>query len=290
MQAGMVTRRSCAYACPVHVKVRHDTLYRYDVPIALGPHVLRLSPRGGAAFASVNVDPVPTQQWVELDSLGNSLIRLIFQGETRQLRIQNHFDVDTTHPVQPAVPNWSLPLAHSLAADGSDANLQGPVIAPSVRSFAEAIALAQAARPLDFLDALARDLHTRIDGKARAGSGTQLAADTLASERGACRDIATLYLEACRALGLSARFVSGYHAYAGQFSEQGDLHAWVEVELPGAGYFGWDPTLGARTGAGHIAVATGATQAATKPIEGSYTFQGTLLNSTLDFSLTVDAR
>jgi len=290
MQAGMVTRRSRAYASCVHVKVRHDTLYRYDVPIALGPHVLRLAPRGGATLASISVDPAPLQQWVELDPLGNSLTRLIFQGETRQLRIQNHFEIDTTPPIQPPLPHWSLPLGPALAADGTDASFGGPPIAPSVRSFAEAVAVAQGHRPLEFLDALAHDLHKRIDGKARAGAGTQFAADTLASERGACRDIAAVYLEACRALGLSARFVSGYHAYAGQLSEQGDLHAWVEVAVADAGFVGWDPTLGARTGAGHIAVAAGATQAATKPIEGSYTFQGTVLNSTLDFSLTVDAR
>lgn len=283
----MVTRRSYAYASCVYVKVRHDTLYRYDVPIALGPHVLRLAPRGGAARASISVGPTPIQQWVELDPLGNRLTRLIFQGETQELRVQNHFEVDTTLPAQPALPHWSLPLGPALAADGT---FQGPAITPSVRSFAEAVAVAQGHRPLEFLDALAHDLHKRIDGKARAGAGTQFAADTLASERGACRDIATLYLEACRALGLSARFVSGYHAYAGQLSEQGDLHAWVEVEFADAGFVGWDPTLGARVGAGHIAVAAGATQAATKPIEGSYTFQGTLLNSTLDFSLTVDAR
>lgn len=283
----MVRRRSPAYASHVHVKVRHDTLYRYDVPIALGPHVLRLLPRGGAALVSLSVDPTPIQQWVELDSLGNSLTRLIFQGETQELRVQNHFEIDTTLPAAPALPHWSLPLGPALAADGT---FHGTAIAPSVRGFAETVAVAHGHRPLAFLDALAQALHTRIDGKARAGTGTQFAADTLASERGACRDIATLYLEACRALGLSARFVSGYHAYAGQLSEQGDLHAWVEVEFVDAGFVGWDPTLGTRTGAGHIAVAAGATQAATKPVEGSYTFQGTLLNSTLDFSLTIDAR
>ena len=286
----MVTCRTCPYASHVHVKVRHDTLYRYDVPIALGPHVLRLSPRGGVALGSLSVHPLPTQRWVELDPLGNSLTRLLFEGETRELRVQNHFEVNTALPAQPAVPSWWLPIGPALGADGTDGSFGGPPVAPSVRGFAEAIASAQGQRPLGFLDALAHDLHTRIDGKARAGAGTQLAADTLASERGACRDIATLYLEACRALGLSARFVSGYHAYAGQLSEQGDLHAWVEVEFAGAGFVGWDPTLGTRTGAGHIAVAAGATQAATKPIEGSYTFQGTLLNSTLDFSLSIDAR
>jgi transglutaminase-like putative cysteine protease len=271
----------------VHVRVHHDTLYRYDVPITLGPHVLRLSPRGGAALASLVVEPTPVQQWVEIDALGNTLTQLVFQGDTRQLRVENRFELRTHPPARPELPNWYLPLGPALATDGTRS---GPPIAPSVHQLAHSIALAHGNRPVDVLDALARDLSTRIDGKSRAGTGTQLAADTLASARGACRDIATLYLDACRALGLSARFVSGYHAYPGQLSEQGDLHAWVEVEFPGTGFVGWDPTLGTRADEGHIAVATGPTQEATKPIEGSYTFQGTVLNSTLDFALSIDAR
>ncbi|HEY6728264.1 MAG TPA: transglutaminase family protein [Polyangiaceae bacterium] len=271
----------------MHVRVHHDTIYDYDVPIALGPHVLRLSPRGGAALSSIAVVPAPVRQWVEIDALGNTLTQLVFQGETRQLRVDSHFELHTQPPARPLPPNWYLPLGPALATDGTRS---GPPIAASVYEFADSVARAQGNRPLEFLDALAYELHARIDGKARAGAGTQLAADTLASARGACRDIATLYLEACRALGLTARFVSGYHAHPGQLSEQGDLHAWAEIELAGAGFVGWDPTLGTRAGEGHIAVAAGATQQATQPIEGSYTFQGSVLNSTLDFSLRIDTR
>lgn len=271
----------------MHVRVHHDTLYRYDVPIALGPHVLRLSPRGGAALASLVVDPAPVAQWVELDAQGTTLTRLNFQGETHQLHVVSRFEVQTRTPTPPALPNWYLPLGPALTSDGAPS---GPPIAESVQAFARSLALEQGNRPLEFLDALARELHARIDGKARAGTGTQPAAETLASGRGACRDVATLFVEACRALGLTARFVSGYHAYPEQLSEHSDLHAWVEIELGGSGFFGWDPTLGTRTSDGHIALATGPTQEATKPVEGGYTFQGSVLNSTLDFSLSIDTR
>lgn len=271
----------------MHVKVQHETLYRYDVPIALGPHVLRLSPRTGVRTASLFVEPTPVQQWRELDALGNSLTHLGFQGETRRFRVQSRFEVDTWLPNTPSVQSWRLPRGLALASDGSTT---GIAIASSVREFAEAIALEQAQRPLEFLDALARALHQRIQGNPRLGGDARPAAETLGTGSGACRDVATLFLEACRSVGLSARFVSGYHAYLGQLSQQADLHAWAEVELPDTGFVGWDPTLGTRVGEGHIAVCAGATQAATQAIEGNYTFQGTELNSTLDFSLQVDAR
>ena len=40
------------------------------------------------------------------------------------------------------------------------------------------------------------------------------AAETLARVRGACRDLAVLFIAICRTLGLAARFVSGYRAGA----------------------------------------------------------------------------
>ena len=44
----------------------------------------------------------------------------------------------------------------------------------------------------------------------RTARGTQSPLQTLASRRGSCRDFATLMMEAARALGLAARFVTGY--------------------------------------------------------------------------------
>ena len=71
----------------------------------------------------------------------------------------------------------------------------------------------------------------------------------LKSRRGSCRDFATLMMEAARALGLAARFVTGY-LYAPERGEGeaylggGSTHAWCQVYLPGAGWVEFDPTNG----------------------------------------------
>ncbi|WP_333980180.1 transglutaminase-like domain-containing protein [Sphingomonas aerolata] len=44
----------------------------------------------------------------------------------------------------------------------------------------------------------------------RAPKGTQSPIETLARRKGTCRDYAMLMIEAARALGFAARFVSGY--------------------------------------------------------------------------------
>ena len=62
---------------------------------------------------------------------------------------------------------------------------------------------------------------------------------------GACRDLAALLSEACRAVGLAARFVSGYErAAAGEGHAY--MHAWAEVYVPGGGWRAYDSSRTAR--------------------------------------------
>lgn len=79
--------------------------------------------------------------------------------------------------------------------------------------------------------------------------GTQAPAVTLETGGGTCRDYALLMMEGARALGLAARFVTGYlydparDAVDGAAKSQ-QPHAWMEVYLPGAGWVEFDPTNG----------------------------------------------
>ena len=83
----------------------------------------------------------------------------------------------------------------------------------------------------------------------RTAKGTQSPLQTLATRRGSCRDFATLMMEAARALGFAARFVSGYLYVPSRDAEEshlggGSTHAWCQVYLPGSGWVEFDPTNG----------------------------------------------
>jgi transglutaminase-like putative cysteine protease len=97
----------------------------------------------------------------------------------------------------------------------------------------------------------------------------------LISRKGTCRDYAVLMIAACKALGLAARFVSGY-CYGSELQAH-ELHAWVEVYLPGAGWRGFDPTEGRIVDFHYIALASSAQAELINPIRGG--FRGNAVSS-----------
>ncbi|MFZ2313343.1 MAG: transglutaminase family protein [Methylobacter sp.] len=104
----------------------------------------------------------------------------------------------------------------------------------------------------------------------REEPGVQTPADTLTRRTGSCRDFATLFIEACRSLGLAARFVSGYLYSLTLPQGQGATHAWSEVYLPGAGWKGFDSTSGQVVGNQHITVAVSRHPESVPPVSGSF--------------------
>jgi transglutaminase-like putative cysteine protease len=98
------------------------------------------------------------------------------------------------------------------------------------------------------------------------------------SRRGVCQDFAHYLIALCRSLGLPARYVSGY-----LFATRGDdasapagdevrvqTHAWVEVAIPGAGWWPLDPTNRMDVGARHVKIGHGRDYDDVLPLRGLY--------------------
>ena len=113
-------------------------------------------------------------------------------------------------------------------------------------------------------------VHRQIGYQLREEKGVQRPLETLAKGTGSCRDMATLLMEACRALGIAARFSSGYLDCPASLAGRASTHAWAEVYLPGRGWTGFDPTLGERTGAKHIAIGMSNHPRGVMPISGRF--------------------
>jgi transglutaminase-like putative cysteine protease len=98
---------------------------------------------------------------------------------------------------------------------------------------------------------------------------------TLDRRRGSCRDFAVLMMEAARALGLAARFVSGYLYVPGRDTGErrlggGSTHAWCQIYLPGAGWVEFDPTNGIVGNRDLIRVAVGRDARQAVPLSGTF--------------------
>ena len=127
---------------------------------------------------------------------------------------------------------------------------------------------------------------------ARAEKGTQTPIKTLALRRGTCRDYAMLMIEAVRALGFAARFVSGY-VYSPDARDRriggGNTHAWVRVYLPGSGWVEFDPTNGIIGNRGLIRVAVARDIYQAVPISGTWSgFPGSFIDMDVAVDVQVD--
>lgn len=268
--------------------VCHETHYRYSAPVALAAHVLRLTPRAGKAARlkhSLIVDPVPSVRQDLTDRYGNLITRLEFGGFTDHLRIESRFDLETpATPAQAVAALPPLPWPSSVSDAMADYVPSGD-LDESVRDFANGVASESGWEAPGFLERLTQTLFTRTDRHIRPQGAAQSPAHTLASGKGACRDLAVLFMTACRSLGIPARFVSGYQVNADTPDGRRHLHAWAEVFLPGSGWHGYDPMHGLPVADGHVALCAAPDQAATMPVEGG--FYGDGVTSTLDYAVRI---
>ncbi|HEX3872954.1 MAG TPA: transglutaminase family protein, partial [Solirubrobacteraceae bacterium] len=268
----------------IRIAIEHRTVYRYDRPIRLGPHVIRLRPaphcRTPILAYSLGVRPDGHFINWQQDPSGNHLARLVFPEPTGSLEITVDLVADMTviNPfdffIDEAARRWPFEYDDGLAQDL--APYLAPVAAgPPVERWVAGIP--RTPTPLiDFLVALNRRVRDDVDYSVRMEHGVQTPDETLELGVGSCRDSSWLLVAILRRLGIAARFASGYLVQlaadkpgpTGPSTDSTDLHAWAEAYVPGAGWVGLDPTSGLLAGEGHIPLACTSTPAAAAPIEG----------------------
>jgi uncharacterized protein (DUF2126 family)/transglutaminase-like putative cysteine protease len=269
------------------VALNHRTAYRYDRRVTMSPHVIRLRPavhsRTPIHSYSLTIRPEPHFLNWQQDAFGNFLARVAFPEKTdhfsfevdlvADLEVYNPFDFfvddDAEHypfEYQEAQREELLPYLK--------VREKGPLL----EAFLKTIDRSER-KIVDFLVTTNRFVEQHIDYSVRMEPGVQTCEETLERRVGSCRDSAYLLVQVFRHLGLAARFVSGYLVQltadqkaldgpSGTEEDFTDLHAWVEVYVPGAGWIGLDPTSGLLAGEGHIPLACTPEPASAAPVVG----------------------
>ena len=267
--------------------VSHRTSYRYGTPVTQSQHIVHLAPRAlprqTVSRHSLLIEPAPASRFDHTDYFGNPTSILIIEEEHRQLVVlsRSTVSVEAPAPIDLAASRpWANVASAATLSDGARdlSVLQFAVASRHTQTSADMLAFAApsfpAGRPL--LEG-AFDLTRRIHGEFKFDpAATDIStpiSEVLKAKRGVCQDFAHLSLAALRALGLPARYISGYlltRPPPGKPKLQGSdaSHAWISVWSPELGWVDFDPTNGLIPEDEHIVVAYGRDYDDVSPVSG----------------------
>jgi uncharacterized protein (DUF2126 family)/transglutaminase-like putative cysteine protease len=286
----------------IRVALRHKTHYKYDRPVNMGPHILRLRPavHSRTPILGYSLRVTPAKHFInwQQDPFGNFMARLVFPEKTTRFDIEveviaemtviNPFDFFLEESAEHYPFEYDAQSAKELIPY-RELSESGPLL----MKWLKGVDRSETAM-VPFLVALNQRLWGDLKYTVRLEVGIQTCEETLVKATGSCRDSAWLLVNILRHLGFAARFVSGYlvQLTADQKSLDGpsgpeadftDLHAWAEVFVPGAGWIGLDPTSGLFAGEGHIPLACTPDPVSAAPVTGatdecgvSFSFENTV--------------
>ncbi len=262
-------------------KIIHRTYYNYSVEVTLGPHTLRLRPREDhelriESFA-LKTTPLSTLLW-HRDVEGNSVAIANFDVPTTQLVIESEVIIQQYNeaPLNFMVADYAM--VYPFAYQPDDKVILSPYMALPEHETINVVNTwiatfwqsSEQIQTYTLLQRIAAHIYKTLSYQVREEPGVQTARQTLSCGTGSCRDFALLFMEAARCLGLATRFVSGYLHAPLMSHIIGTTHAWAEVYLPGAGWKGFDPTIGKIAGPDHIAVAVARLPESVPPVAGAF--------------------
>ena len=268
-------------------RVRHLTTYEYGEAVMLSHHAAHMRPRQvhTQRYDKVRLTIRPSPAVLrdgQLDYFGNPTTFFTIQDSHSKLEIEASFEVVTSPSF--GLANLDGPAWESVRADLAQGAPQleealdflfpsplVPMLAAAreyaAPSFAPGRPLAQAVRDLNariFADFAFDPVATQV--------GTPLAT-VFAQRRGVCQDFAHVAIASLRAMGLAARYVSGYIRTVAPPGKEKLIgadasHAWASVFIPGWGWLDIDPTNDTTAGEDHVVVAWGRDYDDVSPIKG----------------------
>jgi transglutaminase-like putative cysteine protease len=263
----------------MRLSVRHRTTFHYAMPVTQSVNTLHLEPR-----------TFPYQKTL------STLIRVIPATRLRRFtdlfqNITHHFELPGAHArleIESRIRVQNLPLDVSQAS--RDATSEGykdssvreriwPYLQESHRVshypevWRQAVDVTRDSKSIyDKSCAIMDWIHREFSYESGVtGVNTHLV-EAFQMKKGVCQDFTHVMLGLCRAVGIPARYASGYLYNGPRDTLVGAQasHAWAEVYLPAAGWIGFDPTNNNLADERYVKVAVGRDYEDVAPVRGNY--------------------
>jgi transglutaminase-like putative cysteine protease len=270
----------------VHLAIRYVSHFRYPEPAWDSHNVLRACPINDATQHLIDyrldVEPRPSAS-IHIDAWGTRVDTFAVRDPHRELRIIARSEVEMSPRPEPPADALARPLDvyaapgvrddHWIWLQRTDHTRWGAPIETLARwLIADAGTVGEA---IARVDRAAHDALRYQPGATHVGAAVE---DVLAGGAGVCQDFVHLAISLYRAVGIPARYVSGYF-YAldvagGDVPESEEIavqtHAWVEVAVPGWGWWALDPTNLLAAGERHVKIGHGRDYDDVLPLRGVY--------------------
>lgn len=270
-----------------HYKVTHLTEYEADTPVSVCHNQAWLKPRETRSQRVVShrldITPEPSTQVSRIDTFGNHVTHLSFNEGYERLVVLSESEIEITPADWCTIPTTTWEAARDTVAQNptqyaaeSEFRFQSRL----VRMWPELIDYAaQDFQPgrsvIEAVTDLTRRIHEEFEYDPRATTISTPVEHVFEQKRGVCQDFAHVQIAMLRAIGLPARYVSGY-VRTDNVPERPDMigadasHAWVGVFCPVAGWVDADPTNNCLTSEDHVTIAWGRDYSDIPPLRGVY--------------------
>jgi len=260
----------------MRIEVEHTTRLEYTADVVESVMDARLGPRSDAhqrwGHFELRVVPAAAVRRYS-DSFGNIAHLVTVAKPHRQVEVTMSGEIETL-----LRDPFRLPLDRPEAlTPGERADYLGPSpLIPRADEIARLAAPYRDGATDVFATAqqLMRLVHDRFGYVPEVtGVGTTVT-EVLAHGTGVCQDFAHVLIALCRAVGIPARYVSGYivrdAASDAPTRGAGASHAWIEAFTPTHGWRGFDPTNDLVASEHHVKMAVGRDYRDVPPTQGTY--------------------
>ena len=218
----------------MRISVEHVTRYKYEHEAAYSIQCLRMTPSDfdGQRTLQWSITTAPASTLMpSRDGFGNALhLMTITEPHSEiEIRLAGSVEVENRQGVVNGAPDFA-PLRVYLRRT------------PLTTATAELEDFARAIDPGDRigqLHELSGRIRDRIDYQPGVTDPATTAAEAFKAGHGVCQDHAHVFIAACRALDIPARYVTGYLLLASEDRAEAN-HAWAEAWVDGLGWLAFD--------------------------------------------------